>query len=157
MLALAITESDVKDFMNRLLREDLFDAYEVRSVEIAALTRVDISGMAEQEQRDNNETKTARPFVTWSQLRPLVYAIIKNGSRPRLLKIVFACDDQTTASVHPNASALFLNLLYENGMVQFTAATSQKLFTMDKTLDAQWEEKVIDFFAKSNVRVQMIS
>lgn len=160
MLAFAIADSSVKGFMNRLLREDIFDLYEVRGVEINTLTRVEISGAltpSRHEEAAPAPGGRVRPFCTWSQLRPLVHAIIKLGERPRSMKIIFACDESTTAALHPNAQALFLNLTYENGGVTFTTATAQKQFALDKSLDAQWEDHVAIFFKRNGIPMAPLS
>ena len=145
MLALTVEESEVRGFMNKLLREELFDAFEVRAVEINALTRVDISGELPGEERK---------YVGWSQIRPLVFTIIKNHQMPKHMKIIFSCGGETTGSIHSNASALFLNMIYENGTVNFTSATAQKQFSLDKTLDEKWEEYVNFFFRNNNIKVK---
>ena len=145
MLALTLDESQVRGFMNRLLKEELFDAFEVRSVEINALTRVDVSGEL---------SGDSRTFATWAQLRPLVVAIIKNHQMPRYLKIIFSYAAETVSSIHQNASALFLNLVYESGGLHFTAATAQKLFSLDKSLDEEWEKYVNSFFSRNGVPVK---
>ena len=149
MRAYAIGESEVKGFMNRLLREALFDGYEVRGVEISAMTRVDISG--------ETEADETRRFCLWSELRPLVRLIIQQGEKPRAVKIVFSCGAEVCAAVHENASALFLNLLYENGGVTFTAATAQKQFALDKSLDAAWDDYVSRFFKDHGVNAAVLT
>ena len=146
MLALAMDEPAVRGFMNRLLREELFDLFEVRSVEINALTRVDISGELAGEERS---------YATWARLRPLVMSVIKLHQMPRHMKIIFSCDGETAAAIHSNASALFLNMVYENGSLTFTAATAQKQFMMDKTLDEKWEEYVNFFFSGNGIAVKI--
>lgn len=148
MLALTMEEPNVRIFMNRLLREEIFDSLEVRSVEICAMTRVDISGELIGESE-------ARAFAKWAQIKPLVTTIIKNHQMPRQMKIIFSCDEETAASIHENASALFINMVYENGSITITAATSQKQFSMEKSLDEKWGEYVNFLFESNGVPVKI--
>jgi len=143
MLALELDKAEVKGFMGKLLREGMFDGFEVRTVEIAAKTRVTIDGKLEAEENE----KTG--FAMWEETRPLVYEIIKLSAKPRLVKIVFSWKGE----IHTNAAALFLNLVYENDSVTFTTAAAQKEFVLDKSLDIAWDEWVRGFFAKTGVSV----
>jgi len=138
MLALELDKCDVKPFMGRLLREDTFDGFQVRSIELVTLTRVTIDGGLE-----------SNGFAAWGILRPLVYSIIKASPKPRFIKIVFSYDGE----VHPNAAALFVNLTYENDSVTFTTATAQKEFAMDKTLDHAWDDWILRFFAQKGISI----
>jgi len=145
MLALEMEKSEVKGFMGKLLREDLFDEFETRTVEIVATTKITIDGVLETE-----ESKTA--FSSWGETRPLVYEIIKLCKKPRHMKIIFSYKNAN--EIHTNAAALFLNLIYENDCVTFTTATAQKEFALDKTLDTTWDDRVRVFFVKAGFVVK---
>ena len=143
MLALELSDDLVKSFMGRLLREDIFGDFKVRSVDIVAKNRFSIDG-----EIADGETKN---FSMWNDVRPLVFEVVKLMGKPTVLKIVFSHKEPT--SVHENASALFLNLMYENGKVNFTTATSQKAFSLEKTLNSAWDEWVRSFFSSIDVVV----
>jgi len=140
MLALEIEKSDVKSFMGKLLRENLFDGFEARLIEITTNTRITIDGAIESE------------AAMWSAMRPLIYEIIKLCPKPRQIKIVFA--QKNPYEIHTNAAALFLNLIYENDNVTFTTATAKKEFTMDKILDNAWDNHIREFFAKTGIDLE---
>jgi hypothetical protein len=142
LLSFFIEENAVKDFMNRLLRESIFDGFEARTVDITALACISIFGQTESE-NDN--------ILTWSEIKPLVTAVIKSGPRPRYMKIIFSANKELTVSVHENAKALFLNMTYENNKISFTTACAQKVFTLDKSLDKQWDVWVKDFFMGNKI------
>jgi len=140
-------DSGVKEFMNRLLREDILDNFDVRGIEIAINTRISIDGalITSEEQPQG--------FTSWEALRPLLFAIIKTGAKPRQIKIIFSYKADEIKEIHPNAAALFLNMLYENDIVNFTTATSQKEFSLEKSLDDSWDEWVRGFFIEKNITV----
>lgn len=142
MLALELKKEDVKEFMKKLLRSEIFDAFEARSVETAAAVRVTIDGTRE---------AAKGGFSLWREVRPLILEIIKISAKPRRMKIVFSY--KNTGEIHTNAAALFLNFFYENDAVTFTTATAQREFALEKTLDAAWDTWVRGFFANAGISV----
>jgi len=143
MLALELNNTAVRAFMGQLLRENVFDELEVRSVEIATTTRISIDGMLEAE----DDKKPG--FSTWGALRPVVFEIIKASPKPKHMKIVFSYKADGACEIHSNAAALFLNFAYENDCVYFTTGTAQREFLFEKSLDTAWDEWVREFFAKA--------
>ena len=134
--------ADVKGFMNRLLKEDAFDSLEARSAEIACKIRFSVSGALEEE-----------GYITWGELRPAIFNLIKSGDKPKTIKIVFS--HKNAEVFHPNAAALFLNMIYENDNVTFTTATAQKQFNLEKSLNEQWDEHIIKFFNEKNISIKI--
>jgi len=157
MIAVSMDPGQVRSFMGRLLREDVLDDFEVRGIEIGISTRVSINGMLEPSETESTEetppTKIPTTYITWEALRPLVYSIIKTSSKPKLVKIVFSYKAQESTTIHKNAAALFLNMVYESDTVSFTTATAQKEFALDKSLDDSWDEWVRGFFVRKGIVV----
>ena len=157
MIAVNLDATAIKDFMGRMLRQDLLDEFEVRGVEIGLNTRVSINGAleaaGEAASGEPQNGKAPAGYITWEALRPLVYSIIKTSAKPKLVKIVFSYKAQDAAAIHANAAALFLNMVYENDTVSFTTATAQKEFALDKSLDDSWGEWVRGFFVRKNIVV----
>ena len=143
MLALELSDDLVKGFMGRLLKEGIFSDFKVRSVDILAKNRFSLDG-----EISGSEAKN---FSMWSELQPLVFEVVKHMGRPSVLKIVFSHKEPQV--IHENASALFLNMMYENGKVSFTTATSQKAFSLEKTLDSTWDEWMRGFFGSIGIVV----
>jgi len=152
MLALELEKSAVKAFMGQILREDIFDMFEVRSIEIATATRMNIDGQLTLEAEESVEDKKPG-FSTWEALRPLVYAVIKTSPKPKYVKIVFSYMANEACEIHSNAAALFLNLTYENDAVYFTTGTAQREFLFEKSLDIAWDEWVKNFFVGNGLAV----
>ena len=143
MLALELSDDSVKGFMGRLLKEDIFGDFKVRMVDILAKNRFSMDG-----EIANGEMKD---FSMWSDIRPLVFEIVKHMGRPSVLKIVFSHKEPQT--IHENASALFLNLMYENGKLNLTTATAQKSFSLERTLESTWDEWIRGFFSSIGIVV----
>jgi hypothetical protein len=140
-----IPPGDVRVFMNKLLREDILDAFAVRNIELTLTTHINISGKLEKDE-DNKK------YITWGGGRPMVYELVKKSGKPKGIKIIFS--HAVPEDVHPNAAALFINFVYENDGAFFTAATAQREFALDKSLDNAWYSWVEKFFAGIGVGVE---
>jgi len=147
MIAVQMDSAGVKEFMNRLLRDDILNVFEVRGIEMTINTRMSIDGAL------ITSENGPQGFISWEALRPLLFAIIKTGAKPRQIKIIFSFKAEEVKEIHPNAAALFLNMIYENDNVNFTTATAQKEFSLEKSLDDTWDEWVRGFFNEKNITV----
>jgi len=172
MLALQLN-SMVKNFMGMLLREDVFDEFELRNIEIStnlyakSETSTGINSEVSDFAQPQGSCKSdfllqhgvtvsidgqgEKGYAKWQTVKPLVYTIIKSGEKPQQIKIVLSYPPNE--QIHPNAAALFLNLSYEKDTVTFTTATSQKQFAMDKSLDHIWDDWIKIFFANKKISV----
>jgi hypothetical protein len=67
------------------------------------------------------------------------------GAKPRYIKIVFAMSDENARAVHENSAALFLNLVYENDEITLSTGSSQRSFSLDKSVGNAWDECIEGF------------
>ena len=153
MFVFRVAGENVRPFIRRVLREDLLDGWEVRGVELRSFTYFEISGLLE-EAEENKSNNTGEPdngesryrYCLWRDLRPYVDRIIANGGvKPRRLKIVFSLPTERTMDIHPNGAAFFLNFLYEGEDIVFTAASSEKKFSADRSADKAWDDYIKAF------------
>ena len=149
MLAFSIESPDVKDFMNKLLKENVFDDFLIRSAEIKSMATFEINAAIPKDYLPEDESE--RKFCKWSEMRPYVFHIIKGSQKPRSIKIVFSYDSKRALTLHPNAAALFLNIYFENNKIECTTATAQINFSLDKGLDLAWSEFVQAFFKEHHI------
>ena len=158
MLAYQVPANGVKIWMNHLLRETTFDAFEVRGVSVVGVTRLDLDGVryppgpanppAAAAEVSADHEKEARAYCSWGMLREDVFHFIRGRQRPRTMKIVFAYPQRALAAIHGNAAALFLNVAFENDCLICTTAVSQKTFTLDKAVDGAWDGHVEEWLRK---------
>lgn len=153
MLAFLIEETEIKDFMDKLLRGTVFDKLEVRNIELETLVKYEIKGNINPDYLSEGEN---RFFTKWSELKGYIFQLIKGHKKPKSLKIVFSLDDNALKSLDENAAAAFLNLSYENDKITGTTGTSQKGFSLDKKLDNAWEDMVIRFFNKNEILIKKL-
>lgn len=150
MISFNIDKSEIKLFMTKLLKEDAFDKLELRTLSLETIIKYDISGNINKDYLKENEE---RFFVRWGEIKPSIVKLITGDRKPKYIKIVFSLDDQTVANLSPNASAMFLNIYYQDDTITCTTGTSQKSFSLDKSQDKVWEDVIIKFFKKNDINV----
>lgn len=148
MYSFYIDKDDVKTFMNELIKKDTFDKFEVRSCDITTFVTYSIDCRIN---RSWYEDETTRFFCKWGELRPYIYNIIKGNKKPKSIKIVMALSEKAAAKIHPNGKACFINIVFEEERVAVVTGTAQIEFSLDKSLDFAWEDKVKEFFKKLNI------
>ena len=137
MLHIKIEQPQTKSVMNKILKEDSFDGFDIRSAVICSFARFEITGVAD---RDTEGEETAKKqFCKWGELKPYVFNIIRGGQKPKLFKLVFSLDTERTEADFPGAAALFLNVSFERDEINITTGTAQKTFSLDKTVENTWD------------------
>ena len=158
MLALTIT--DTKSFMAKLLTQDTFDTFLFSEGTVTTFTTFTIDGTWHPEFFQSQETEDKT--LTWRLLRPVFYSIIKGSHTPIHLRIVLKLADYNVESLLKGADlaitkeqvdGLFLNLTYAKDTVSATTGTSLKIFTLDKSLDRVWDDMVQRFFQSRGIVV----
>jgi hypothetical protein len=153
MLIFKIADSDVRAFMDKLLRGQTFYAFEVRDIEIFALTQVTLSGKL-----DNSflEVPTESAFCTWALLQPYVFTLIKGTRRPKSIKLTLTMPKEQMETLHQNAALCALNIRFMDGEILITTATSQKTFVPDKSVEHIWDDYATHFFQENGICATII-
>ena len=158
MQVFEVAAGSIKSVMNHLLKGSEFNGFLIRGVEVSVFTRIEISGILDkgffpEEERD----ALRRNYVYWSEIKPFVLSLIKGGRTPSAFKIIFSLTDEETKALHENASAMFLNLSYEEGKLRFTTAMSQRSFSLDKSVDAVWDAYIKEFINRNRWSVSTLN
>lgn len=152
MLVFSIEESEIKIFMQKLLKEESFDKLEVRNIILETIVKYDIMCSINKDYLKEDEN---RHFVKWEEIKPYIVSLIKGDKKPKYFKIIFSLDDNTINNLCDNANAMFLNITYQNNIITGTTGTSQKAFSLDKKEDKIWEDTVFNFFKKNNINIKV--
>ena len=136
MLALAV--EDVKGFMVKLLKEDVFDEFWLKSCCVDSFARFEIYGTSGDE------------GVAWSRLREYVFGVVRGGAVPRSMKIVFGADGEKAGI--EGAGSGFVNILFEGGKVGLTTGLSKKSFSLDRSDEQKWDEVVVKFLGRAGIK-----
>ncbi len=162
MLALKLT--DVKDFMNKLLRSETFDNFLLQEAVISSAANYVIDGRMNQEYFSVEELEDAQimdyPFLPFSMLRGNCFDLIKGKKTPASFRFVFLLSPEnqkkTLESLHSSFTekdirGFFLNLKYQNLTLTLTTGVSYQIFSMDKSLENEWDKLVIRFLKQQNI------
>ncbi len=151
MISLSITE--VKSFMAKLLTNTTFDEYLLKELDLQSFTGFKITGQLNEAffSKEELEERRDKTCVLWSEVRQVVYAMIKGSKTPLTFKIIFQLPtDQCEVLIHrlggklsiENVGGLFFNIIFDKGELRIITGTAIKVFTLDKTLEQEWDEQV---------------
>ncbi|MGL6173326.1 MAG: DUF5721 family protein [Cellulosilyticaceae bacterium] len=145
------TISNKKEFMNKLLKSDLFDTFEVREVILHTAFKSVLDGSRNQDFfSDLDCEEEFSPFVTWKEIKNYVYQFIMGHKLPTYFKIVLSTNTQKTNSLSPVASTFFLNISFKDNEIKCSTGVAYKEFTLDKSCEQLWDEKIKNFLFKYN-------
>ncbi|MDD3173912.1 MAG: DUF5721 family protein [Herbinix sp.] len=151
MISLNVTE--VKPFMAKLLTNTTFDSFLLREMELATFTNFTITGLLNEAffSKEELEEREDKHFILWCDVRQAVFSMIKGNKTPLSLKIVFQlptllCEELVQRSggrlKSEDVGGLYFNIRFEKGELHIITGTAIKTFTMDKTLEQEWDIEV---------------
>ena len=160
MVALKIEEQ--KAFTAGLFIGEIFDKFLVREAEIVTYNQFTIDGKVRQGYFSEEELEENRieEYSSWKTLKPVCYSLIKGKRLPESFRIVFqmppSARDRFVAGklpgIYPDqVGGLYINIQYENHEMICVTGTSMKQFTLDRTLENEWDENVKKFLKKNGV------
>ncbi|NLK20842.1 MAG: hypothetical protein GX308_01875 [Epulopiscium sp.] len=146
---------DVKKTMNELLKGNLFNEFETRSCEIHTITKFNIDGILNKSFISIDEQEPYnRSYVLWEEIKPHIFNIIKGERPPTYFKVIFSAGETIISKFPEDISALFINLIYNQGNFSCTSGIAVKAFTLDKSSEYQWDKYVLSFFKKAGILVE---
>jgi hypothetical protein len=160
MISLNIEE--VKPFMAMLLTNTLFDDLILKEMEIQTFTGFSVSGHFYENffSKEELEERGADKAVLWSEIRRIAFSVIRGSKPPLAMKIVFQLPKNLTDKLvdslggklrTEDVGGLYLNIRFENNELRIITGTAIKTFTMDKTLDIEWDGWVKRFLGSKGI------
>ena len=151
----ALEINDVKGFMAKLLASDTFDNYYLLEAVITKANTFSIDGrlneeyLADMEESSGDSGASAGSrFQTWGNVRSICYELVKGKTLPVYMKVVLQLSDADTERLLSDTgvalrledvTGLYLNLTYDRKELRCVTGTSFKTFTMDKSLEREWD------------------
>lgn len=160
MISLKIPE--IKIFMAKLLTQDVFDAFLLKEMELHTFTSFTITGQFHEEffTQEELEERGDKRYVLWNDVRAVVFSMIKGNKTPLTLKIVFQLPKEQTEVVVERLAGrmrlediggLYMNVRFEKGELHIITGTAIKTFTLDKTLEQEWDKEVKNILQKQGI------
>lgn len=131
--------------MNYLLKQDLFDHFEVREVTLHTFYKLHIDGKRNIDFYHEDETEGLSEYISWSEMKNYLFELIKGKKSPTYLKVVLSTPQHETQDISLDASTFFLNIVYKEESIQCTTGTAYTTFTLDKTPEKAWDDHMTQF------------
>lgn len=158
----ALQIEDIKEFTRQLFIGDTFDHFLIREARIVTFNSFQMDGRVRPGyySRDEAEVQRIEEFSFWSVLRPFCFSLIKGKRLPESFHLVLQLSEEEkerflagrAAGFSPEeVNGLYLNIRYEDKGLSCVTGTSVSRFTMDKTLDQEWDRAVKEFLKKKGV------
>ena len=167
MIALELT--DIKDFMNKLLRSEVFDHFLLQEAVITSSATYTINGQitkgffTDEELEELNLIECR--FLPFSMLKGNCFDLIKGKKTPSSFRFVFLLSpsnmERTISAVDSSYNAsditgMYINLKYQNQLLSLTTGIAYNIFSTDKTLEAEWDKMVTKFLKQHEIAFEEI-
>ena len=167
MIALELT--DVKDFMNKLLRSEVFDHFLLQEAVITSGVTYTITGQITKGFYSEEEVAELHlegcRFLPFSMLKTNCFDLIKGKKTPSSFRFVFLLSPENMektiravgSSYTPSdVTGMYINLKYQNQLLVLTTGISYNIFSTDKTLENEWDKMVIRFLKQHEISYEEI-
>ena len=168
MIVLQLT--DIKNFMNTLLRSETFDHFLLQEASITSAATYHINGQITkgfytQEEIEELHLEGCR-FLPFSMLKTNCFDLIKGKKTPSAFRFVFLLSPtnmaKTIASVgssytSSDITGMYINLKYQNQLLTLTTGIAYNIFSTDKTLENEWDKMVIKFLKQHDIDFEEIA
>ncbi|MEG0388587.1 MAG: DUF5721 family protein [Niameybacter sp.] len=134
--------------MNKLLKSDLFDGFLVREVVMHTAFKSILDGHRNIDFYNTDDQEGLSEYLNWGELRPYAYHIIIGTKSPSYFKIILCTNDQKTAAISDQADTFFVNITFKAAEIQVSTGVAYKTFTLDKSPEKLWDEKIKHFLFK---------
>ncbi len=149
MVTLPITNNNL--FMSCLLKQSLFDLFEVREVTLHTSYKMHLDGKRNIDFYDTEEEEGLSEYLSWYELRPHIFELIKGSKSPTYLKIILSTSPSKTQEISDAASTFFLNITYKEGAISCITGTAYTSFSLDKTPEQTWDQKMTQFLISNKL------
>ena len=167
MIALELT--DIKTFMNKLLRSEVFDHFLLQEAMITSSATYTINGQItkgffSEEEVEELHLQDCR-FLPFSMLKTNCFDLIKGKKTPSAFRFVFLLSpknmEKTITSVGSSYSpsdvtGMYINIKYQNQLLSLTTGIAYNTFSTDKTLELEWDKMVMKFLKQHEIEFEEI-
>ena len=151
--------------MSALLLNGDFDSFMLSSCSITTFTTFTIYGSWHPDFFKNTEPahSSDSEYVPWDEVKGLCLSIIRGKNTPLKFKFIFAlprCEisgfisDRNLPVDPDDVYGLFFNLTFDGSDTFLSTGTSLRTFSLDKSLEKDWDEFVADYFRKSSIETE---
>ncbi|MCI8633761.1 MAG: hypothetical protein HFE64_09830 [Lachnospiraceae bacterium] len=165
----AFSVPEIKPFMAGLLQGPLFYGWQLRSAELGLISRIQIDGNLNADYwTEEEKQKHPSPYLLWDEIQPKIRALIQGGHTPSYMNITLAISPARVPDIARDfIEAFLLNIRFDtathpeltaapnkaqsSGTLMLVTGLAAKSFTMDKTPERLWDEKIPTYFKAHGV------
>lgn len=156
---IALRLKNTKNFMSHLLLSDTFDNFLFIEGEIVTFNTFTIDGFLQKAFYESGD-EAVNDYAPWKQLRELCFSIIKGKRTPLSFKFIFSLSPENIERLilqknldfqASDVQGLYLNIRFDGSVLQCITGTSLHTFSMDKSLERDWDSMVPRFFDKKGI------
>ena len=162
---IALTISSVRDFMSKLLTGTTFDRFYLLEAEVLTMGTFRIEGELNGDYytSDEKEVLGARRYCLWSEVKPVIYQIMRGKKLPVSFRLVLALSDENTAwllkkhhldHLGDQLKGLYLNVRFQGNKLTCITGLSYNTFVMDKTLEHIWDDTARQYLRQSGIETE---
>jgi len=153
-----------KEFMNLLLRSEIFDNFLLSEASIHTAVKYDIDGRLNEsffsEDELSSQQLSGLAYMPYGRLRPVFFELIKGRSAPTYFKFVLMLSPSNLkntiqasgTTISPaDILAVYMNIFYQNERLILTTGVSYRVFIPDKSFEKDWEKFTINFLKRNNL------
>ena len=171
MIALQITE--LKPFMARLLGSNIFDDFLLQEATLQMGISYVIDGHineafyetdtnTDKELSTTDETTEKEAFVSYGEVRPTLFELIKGKRTPLGLQAVMQLSSKKSTLLFPEGlsahliKGLLMNIRYDGTKVLITSGISYTSFSLDKAPELIWDEALMHFLRSAGIAFEQL-
>lgn len=159
---IALNIEDIRLFTSRLFVGEAFDHFLVKEASIVTFNTFTIDGKVRPGyySREEMEEKKIEAMSAWAAVKPFCFSLIKGKRLPGSFRIILQMPregiERFLASrrvpFQPDqVQGLYINIRYEDEKLSCITGTSVSVFTMDKTLDEEWDQAFKGFLKQNQI------
>lgn len=160
MVALKI--DDIKSFTKKLFVGDTFDIFLLREATIVTFNTFSIDGHIRQGYYTKQELEENKieELSSWAVIKPVCFSLIKGKKLPGSFQITLQLspDQAEKFLIHSQVgltvdqvNGICMNIRYEDNILYCISGISLNIFTLDKSIDTEWDEALRLFLRKSDI------
>lgn len=155
---------NVRDFMNKLLRTELFDHFLLSEATIKGKVSYVIDGHITPEfyteEELESENLTGLSCLPYGELRESCFSLIKGKKTPLYFKFVFqlsptnlekTLSGSQSGLTSADINGAALNIRFQDGILSCTSGVSYRAFSLDHTFDHEWDALIRRFLTNHDI------
>lgn len=156
--------TDQKQFMNQLLKSELFDHFLLSEALICGAVTYEIAGKLNKnffdpEELDDPDLSDCA-YIPFKKIKATIFEMIRGKHTPLSMKFVLMLSPKNLANTLAKSqtgfsaldvSAAFLNITFKDGRMTLTSAISYRTFTPDHSLDVYWDQIIGKFLTNHEI------